>query len=129
MALLLEKTVVPIDATGAQARTKTAGTKLTTAEFSALEVHCRRFNITHGELIRRLIFAEIQRGKEPQKADLVLTEIVGIRLLLVNLLGPLTSGQEPITKERLDQILNEVKRVKQQVALDLQNRKQGGENK
>jgi hypothetical protein len=123
VALLAEKTVIAIDASDSRARTKTAGTKLSIAELAAFEAHCRRLDITPGELIRRLIMAELQRGTVPQKADPLLTEIVGVRLLLVNLLGPLASSQEPITKHRFESIVDEIKRVKHQVALDIQRQK------
>jgi hypothetical protein len=123
MALLAEKTVIAIDAGDSRARTKTAGTKLSIAELAAFEAHCRRLDITPGELIRRLIMAELQLAKEPQKADPVLAEIVGVRLLLVNLLGPVAAGQDPITKQRVESIADEIKRVKHQVALDIQRQK------
>jgi hypothetical protein len=123
MALLAEKTVIAIDATDSRARTKTAGTKLSIAELAAFEAHCRRLDTTPGELIRRLIMAELQLAKEPQKADPLLAEIVGVRLLLVNLLGPVASGQDPITKQRVESIADEIKRVKHQVALDIQRQK------
>jgi hypothetical protein len=75
---------------------------------------------TPAALVQRLIFAEINR---PQTPDPVLTEIVGIRLMLRNLLAPLAAGAEPMTKHRVEAILDEIKRLQPQVALDIQRGK------
>jgi hypothetical protein len=49
----------------------------------------------------------------------VLSEIVGVRLLLVNLLRP-GDGHAAMTKESYEALLAEIKRVKKQVAMDIE---------
>jgi hypothetical protein len=100
---------------------KTVSTKLSTHELSQLEALAERYKTTNSALIRELILAKIQTEKGPQKADLVLTEIVGVYAFLQNVLGPLVCGQEPITKQHFDAILAEIKKGKHKAALQLQN--------
>jgi hypothetical protein len=120
MPLLLETADRPDAITDSKARRKTAGTKLSIGECAALDTLCRRLNTTPGEFIRGLILAKIH---EPQAADPLLAEIVGIRLMLRNLLAPLAAGMEPMTKQRVEAILDEIKRLQPQVALDIQRSK------
>ena len=53
------------------------------------------------------------------KPDPVLSEIVGVRLLLVNLLQP-RDQHDPLTKESFETLLGEIKRVKKQVAIEIE---------
>jgi hypothetical protein len=78
---------------------------------------------TPSSLVQRLILAEINRGSEPQMADPMLAEIVGVRLLIVNLFGPLLRGEGPLSKQNFEASANEIKRIKHQVALDIQRQK------
>jgi hypothetical protein len=97
-------------------RLKTAGTKLNQEEIAALERHCRNKGVTPGELIRQLILAELGRGTPSNAAgDPVLTEILGVRLFLVNVLRPLAIGQR-LTPEALDKLLDEIGSAKHELA-------------
>ncbi len=119
MPLLGEEQLLASAAKRATFRIKTAGTKLNTDELAALEKHCRDRNITPGELIRRLIFAELERGKIAlSPSEPMLTEILGVRLLLVNVLRPLAAGQK-VTPETFDRLLNEISTAKHELAQKL----------
>ncbi|MGO8758050.1 MAG: hypothetical protein ACLQG3_07995 [Terracidiphilus sp.] len=119
MPLLGEEQLLASAAKRATSRIKTAGTKLNTDELAALEKHCRDRNITPGELIRRLVFAELERGKtELSPSEPMLTEILGVRLLLVNVLRPLAAGQK-VTPETFDRLLNEISTAKHELAQKL----------
>jgi hypothetical protein len=98
-------------------RVKTAGTKLNQDEMSTLEKHCRDRNTTPGELIRRLILAEMSTDLEDPLPEPGLTEIVGVRLMLTNLLKPLVTGQK-LTPEMFDGVMAEVKKRKRAVAIE-----------
>ena len=98
-------------------RVKTAGTKLNRDEMAALESHCRDRNTTPGELIRRLILAEMSADLEDPLPEPGLTEIVGVRLMLTNLLKPLVTGQK-LTPEMFDGVMAEVKKRKRAVAIE-----------
>ncbi len=48
----------------------------------------------------------------------MLTEILGVRLLLVNVLRPLAAGQK-VTPETFDRLLNEISTAKHELAQKL----------
>jgi len=100
-------------------RVRHVGTKLSVEELRDFESLVEQRGTTQGELIRNLILAEIAKPTTPQKADPVLSEIVGVRLLLVNLFRP-GSGRETMTPENFEALLAEIKRVKKQLAIDIQ---------
>jgi hypothetical protein len=100
-------------------RVKTAGTKLNRDELAALAKHCADRGTTPGELIRKLILSELQPHFAEPTASPELSEIVGIRLMLTNVLKPLATGQK-ITPEVFDGIMVEVKKRKRAVAVETQ---------
>ena len=66
-----------------------------------------------------MIFAELERGKtEFSPSEPMLTEILGVRLLLVNVLRPLAAGQK-VTPETFDRLLNEISTAKHELAQKL----------
>jgi hypothetical protein len=97
-------------------RLKTAGTKLNTEELAALEKHCRGIGRTPGEFIRGLILAELDRTEnECGVNDPTLTEVLGVRLLLVNVLRPLAAGQS-MSLEAFDKLLDQISTLKHEMA-------------
>ncbi len=116
MPLLSEERLAEKAAKRARFRLKTAGTKLNTEELAALECHCRDKGTTAGELIRQLILTELGRGTtENTASNPTLTEILGVRLLLVNVLRPLAVGQR-LTPEAFDKLLDEIGSAKYELA-------------
>ena len=104
-------------------RLKTAGTKLNEEETAALEKHCRDKGVTPGELIRQLILTELGRGTlSNDTGDPVLTEILGVRLFLVNVLRPLAVGQR-LTPEAFDKLLDEIGSAKHKLAAQILSEK------
>jgi hypothetical protein len=76
---------------------------------------------TLGEWCREAIL----RGgsaSDAERHDPELAEIVGVRLLLVNVLGPLAAG-EKMTPERFNQLLDQIGETKHQLAAKLQHKK------
>jgi hypothetical protein len=123
MPLLSEERLAEKAAKRAAFRLKTAGTKLNTEELTALENHCRDKGTTPGELIRQLILVELAQGKEDNPArDLTLIEVLGVRLLLVNVLRPLAAGQK-LTPETFDKLLDEISAAKYELAGKLASEK------
>ena len=120
MALIDDETI----AKQASYRVKTAGTKLSRNELAALEAHCHAIRTTPGELIRKLIFAELATDLERPAASAELTEVIGLRLMLTNLLKPLATGQK-ISAETFDGIMAEVKKRKKAVAAEAQQEAEG----
>ena len=97
-------------------RLKTAGTKLNAEELAALEEHCRDRHTTPGEFIRELILTALANSENEDPAnDPSLIEILGVRLLLVNVLRPLAAGQK-LTPEAFDKLLDEISTAKHELA-------------
>jgi hypothetical protein len=91
-------------------------TKLSPREVEDIERLARKHGLQRGEFIRQLILDELacDSGDPPVSPELV--EIIGVRLMLTNLLKPLTTGQK-ITPEVFDGIIAEVKKHKRSLAI------------
>ena len=100
---------------GRESRNQSLNTKLTRTEFAAVEVAAAAHGCALGEWVREVILREI-RGGSP--ADPSLAEILGVRLLLVNVLRPLAAGQR-LTPEAFDKLLDEISDAKHQLAAKL----------
>jgi hypothetical protein len=99
-------------------RTKSIGFKVSEEEYTRLETAARASGQTLGEWCRETIL----RGWSASDAaahDPALAEIVGVRLLLVNVLGPVAAG-ERVTPERFNQLLDQISETKHQLAAKLQ---------
>lgn len=86
--------------------------KLTKEERGRVTEFARSQGRARGEWIRDVILREL-RGAPA--ADASLAEILGVRLLLVNVLRPLAAGQR-LTPEAFDKLLDEISDAKHQLA-------------
>jgi hypothetical protein len=91
-------------------------TKLSPREVEDIERLARKHSLQRGEFIRQLILDELARDSGDPPVSLELVEIIGVRLMLTNLLKPLTTGQK-ITTEVFDGIIAEVKKHKRSLAI------------
>jgi hypothetical protein len=104
-------------------RTKSIGFKVSEEEYAQLETAAQADGRTLGEWCREVIL----RGgsvSDAERHDAALAEIVGVRLLLVNVLQPMAAG-ETVTAERFGQLLDQISEAKHQLAAKLQQ--QAGE--
>jgi hypothetical protein len=92
-------------------------TKLSPREVADVERLAKQRGQQRGELIRRLILDELSRDGGGPTASAELSEIVGLRLMLMNVLKPLAAGQK-LTPEVFDGIMTEVKKRKKSVAIE-----------
>ena len=92
-------------------------TKLSPREVADVERLAKRRGQQRGELIRQLILDELSRDGGEPTASAELSEIVGLRLMLMNVLKPLAAGQK-LTPEVFDGIMTEVKKRKRAVAIE-----------
>jgi hypothetical protein len=92
-------------------------TKLSPREVADVERLAKQRGQQRGELIRRLILDELSRDGGGPTASAELSEIVGLRLMLMNVLKPLAAGQK-LTPEVFDGIMTEVKKRKRAVAVE-----------
>jgi hypothetical protein len=86
--------------------------KLTKEELGRVTEFARSQGLARGEWIRDVILREMcgELGGDPS-----LAEILGVRLLLVNVLRPLAAGQR-ITPEAFDKLLDEISEAKHALA-------------
>jgi len=99
-------------------RTKSIGFKVSEEEYAQLETAAQADGRTLGEWCREVIL----RGGSASDAarhDPALAEIVGVRLLLVNVLRPLAAG-EKLAPEAFDKMLDQISEVKHELAAKLQ---------
>jgi hypothetical protein len=102
---------------GRESRNQSLNTKLTPTEFAAVELAAATDGCTLGEWVRDLILRELRGGSA---SDPSLAEILGVRLLLVNVLRPLAAGQR-LTPETFDKLLDEISDTKHQLASKVAN--------
>ena len=90
-------------------------TKLTKGERGKVTEFAKSQGLARGEWIRDVILREV-RGASASNPSL--SEILGVRLLLVNVLRPLAAGQK-LTPEAFDRLLDEISDAKHQLAAKL----------
>jgi hypothetical protein len=73
-------------------RTRSAGAKVTDAEYAQLEALAQARGLTLGEWCRQVLLAQLvpSLATTPEKA--ILSEILGLRMIVINLLRALGSG-------------------------------------
>jgi hypothetical protein len=99
-------------------RLTNVSSKLTRSETERLDDRAKKHGLQRGEFIRQLILDELARDSGDPPVSTELVEITGLRLMLTNLLKPLTTGQK-ITPEIFDGIIAEVKKHKRGLAIKM----------
>ena len=89
--------------------------KLTKEELGKVTEFARSQGLARGEWIRDVILKEMREGSGN---DPSLAEILGVRLLLVNVLRPMAAGQV-LAPEAFDKLLDEISDAKHQLAKSL----------
>jgi hypothetical protein len=95
-------------------RTKSIGFKVSEEEYAQLETAAQASGRTLGEWCREVILRGGSASDDP-----ALAEIIGVRLLLVNVLRPLAAG-EKLAPEAFDKMLDQISEVKHELAAKLQ---------
>jgi hypothetical protein len=93
--------------------------KLTKEERKAVTDFAQSQGLARGQWIRDVILAELRGARSK---DAPLAEILGVRLLLVNVLRPLAAGQK-LTPEAFDKLLDEISTAKHELAGKLASEK------
>lgn len=86
--------------------------KLTEEEARLLDEIAKAKGVPRSEWMRDVILREL---RQTPMSDASLAEILGVRLLLVNVLRPLAAGQK-LTPEAFDKLLNEISTAKHELA-------------
>lgn len=112
MPLLKTKSDAQVDCDRPALRIFPVTAKLTREERKAITEFAQSQGLARGQWIRDVILAEL-RGARALNAPLA--EILGVRLLLVNVLRPLAAGQN-LTPEAFDKLLDEISTAKHDLA-------------
>lgn len=106
-------------------RSENVSSRVTKKEAEQIDALASQRGLQRGDCIRQVLLAELERSAQPSVASPELVEIIGLRMILTNLLRSISQAQ-PITQERFDAIMMEVRRSKLQVANDLVAKTEGG---
>ena len=112
MAILTATAHASSDSDHALNRVFPVTTKLTKEELDRVTEFAKSQGCARGEWIRDVILKEMRNGSG---SDPFLAEILGVRLLLVNVLRPLAAGQR-LTPEAFDKLLDDISEAKHQLA-------------
>jgi hypothetical protein len=115
MALLPDVPNAPRTTSKTVFRNTTRCLKLTQDEARLLDEVSTAKGVPRSEWMRDVILRELRPGIAP---DLHLAEVLGVRLLLVNVLRPLASGQK-LSPEVFDKLLDDISRAKFELATKL----------
>ena len=100
---------------GRESRNHTLTTKLTDAEQRSVEAAATAEMKTTGEWLRDLALEAVAENSGRSASAVALSEIVGVRLLLVNVLRTLATGQR-LSAEAFDKLLDEIGTAKYDLA-------------
>lgn len=96
-------------------RNTTRCLKLTEEEARLLDEVAQEHGVPRSEWMRNAILREL---RSERVADPLLGELIGVRLLLVNVLRPFASGQR-VTPETFDKLLDDIGAAKHELAAKL----------
>jgi hypothetical protein len=99
---------------GRPSRVRSVAIRFTESEVAQLEAAAKKVGVTLREWSRQLLLRSIQ-GSE---ADVLFTELIATRMLLLNLIKPVALGDKITTKDFADisaQVRKEKRRVAQEV--------------
>lgn len=100
---------------GRESRNQTLTTKVTATEYRAVAEAAGAAAKTTGEWLRDLALEAVADQGEVGTEKVILPEIVGVRLLLVNVLRSVATGQK-LTPEAFDKLLDQIGAAKHELA-------------
>jgi hypothetical protein len=108
------------------ARTRTVSTRVTEAEYIALQKQAWSTGKTVCDWARDCITQQLAQGSQKNLDSHISTELVGIQLLLINTLGPIARG-ERMAAEEVDVVFRQVQSRKGGKAQEILNKRLGRE--
>jgi len=85
-------------------RTRSAGAKVTEEEYVQLEALAQTRGLTVGEWCREVLLAQLKPSLASLPEETILAEILGLRMIMINLLRDLGNG-EALTQERVQKVI------------------------
>jgi hypothetical protein len=116
MALLNDDSAAEKAQNNELSRMSNISSRLTYTETEQLDALAKKHGLQRSEFIRQLILDELARDSGEPIVSPELVEICGLRLMLTNLLKPLTTGYK-ITPEVFDEVIGKVKEHKRGLAI------------
>jgi hypothetical protein len=92
-------------------RTRSAGAKVTDQEYAQLEALAQARGLTMGEWCREVLLQQLAPTAASLPEKVILTEVLGLRMIMINLLRALGSG-EPLTTEKTQTVIDWADREK-----------------
>jgi hypothetical protein len=119
MALLNDDSAAEKAQNNELSRMSNISSRLTYTETEQLDALAKKHGLQRSEFIRQLILDELARESGEPTVSPELIEIIGLRLMLMNLLEPVATGQK-MTPETYAGIIAEVKKHKRTLAVQTQ---------
>jgi hypothetical protein len=85
-------------------RNRSAGAKVTDEEYAQLEKLAQERGLTLGEWCREVLLAQLQSSGATTVEETMLAEVLGLRMIVINLLRDLKVG-EALTPEKIQKII------------------------
>src|SRR5271165_6486446 len=85
-------------------RTRSAGAKVTDEEYEQLATLAQARGLTLGEWCREVLLAQLKPSLASLPEETILAEVVGLRMIMVNLLRDLGNG-EALTQEKVQKVI------------------------
>jgi hypothetical protein len=98
-------------------RTRSAGAKVTDEEYAQLEALAQARGLTLGEWCREVLLAQVTPSLATLPERVILTEVLGLRMIVINLLQALGSG-EPLTAKKTQTVIDWANREKITTAVE-----------
>jgi hypothetical protein len=98
-------------------RTRSAGAKVTDGEYAQLEALAQARGLTLGEWCREVLLDQLEPSSPTLPEKVILTEVLGLRMIVINLLRALGS-REPLTAEKTQTIIDWADREKIATAME-----------
>jgi hypothetical protein len=98
-------------------RTRSAGAKVTDEEYEQLAALAQARGLTLGEWCREVLLAQLAPSSATLPEQAILTELLGLRMIVINLLRALGTG-EPLTAEKTQTVIDWADREKTTTAVE-----------
>lgn len=122
----IEMTKVAKSSNRRPVRARTVSTRVTEAEYVALQEQAWATGKTVCDWARECITEQLEKGSQKDLQEHLFTELVGIQLLLMNTLGPIARG-ERLAAEQVDAVFRQVQARKAAKAQEILNKRLGRE--
>ena len=98
-------------------RTRSAGAKVTDKEYGQLEAIAQARGLTLGEWCREALLAHLDQPPVSLAEEAILAELVGLRMIVINLLNALATGGR-LQHEEVEKIVSRADMEKAPTAIE-----------